>query len=102
VTDDDRPSASREFSLAPDVVIRKVGDEAIALKLSTESVYSLNETAARVALLIEQGVGIDAMVTRLATEYGQPPDAIAAHVNVLVADFTAKGLIERTDSQETA
>lgn len=95
-------TAAGPLRFAPDVVIRKVGDEAIALKLSKESVYALNDTAARVALLIEAGNDPDAIVTSLASEYATSRDLVAAHVATLIADFAAKGLIEGAWPRETA
>lgn len=97
---DDRAAAAGHIRFAPDVVIRKVGDEAIALKLSMESVYSLNDTAARVALLIADGTSISAITEQLASEYGQPAAVIAVHIDALIADFIAKGLVA-PDAQGT-
>ena len=82
---------------APDVVVRQVGEEAVALKLTEEVAFSLNETAARVALLIADGLGLPAIIERLAAEYGQPVETVSAEVHGLIEDFTAKGLIERSD-----
>lgn len=78
---------------APDVVVRQVGDDAIALKLNTEMMYALNETAARVAVLIDAGLALPAIVAQLSHEYHQPLDVIAAQVDALLADFMAKGLL---------
>ena len=79
---------------AHDVVVRHVGNEALALKLTHEAAYSLNETAARVAALISDGLSVPAIIERLAAEYLQPTDLVSAEVQLLIEDFRAKGLIE--------
>lgn len=95
-----KPSrASLPLRFADDVVIRHVEGEAIALKLTTETAYSLNETAARIAALIGEGLGADTIVERLAVEYGQPADLISSEVERLLEDFRTKGLIEPAEDR---
>jgi hypothetical protein len=91
------PNAALRLRFAPDVVVRHVGSEALALKLTAETAYSLNETAARIAVLISEGLTMHAIVERLAAEYGQPPDLISSEVERLVEDFGVKGLVEPAD-----
>jgi len=88
------PDVASTVRFAPDVIVRQVGDEALALKLTTEAAYSLNETAARVALLIADGLSVNVIVERLAVEYRQPTDLVSREVHRLIEDFRAKGLIE--------
>ena len=88
------PDAVFVVRFANDVVVRQVGDEALALKLTAETAYSLNETAARVAVLIAEGISVNVIVERLAAEYLQPIDLVSGEVQRLIEDFRAKGLIE--------
>ncbi|MEQ1907215.1 MAG: PqqD family protein [Vicinamibacterales bacterium] len=88
------PDAVSAVRFAPDVVIRHVGNEALALKLTAEAAYSLNETAARVALLIADGLTVNEIVERLAAEYLEPTDLVSREVHRLIEDFRTKGLIE--------
>ena len=88
------PDAVSAVRFAHDVVVRQVGNEALALKLTAEAAYSLNETAARVALLIADGLSVNMIVERLAAEYLQPTDLVSGEVRRLIEDFRAKGLIE--------
>ena len=87
---------------APDVVVRPVGDEALAIKLTAEVAFSLNETAARVALLVAEGLGLSTIIERLADEYGQPVDTVSIEVHELIEDFRTKGLIEPSDRSDLA
>ena len=88
------PDAVSAVRFAHDVVVRQVGNEAIAVKLTAEAAYSLNETAARVALLIADGLTVNAIVERLAAEYLQPIAVVSGEVQRLIDDLRAKGLIE--------
>lgn len=88
------PDGVSPLRFAPDVVVRHVGNEALALKLTAEVAYSLNETAARVAVLIAEGLTVNVIVERLAAEYLQPIDLVSGEVQRLIKDFRAKGLIE--------
>ena len=45
----------QKLSFAPDVVVQVINGEALILKLQEEEVFSLNETGARVAQLIDEG-----------------------------------------------
>ena len=96
------PDAVSTLRFAPDVVVRHVGNEALALKLTAEVAYSLNETAARVAVLIAEGLTVNVIVERLAAEYLQPTDLISGEVQRLIDDFRAKGLIESADEGSSA
>ena len=49
----------QQLSFAPDVVVQVINGEALILKLHDEEVFSLNETGARVAQLIEQRCSLD-------------------------------------------
>ena len=92
--DQQLPDAVSTLRFAPDVVVRHVGNEALALKLTTEVAYSLNETAARVAWLIADGLTVNVIVQRLAAEYLQPIAVVSGEVQRLIDDLRAKGLIE--------
>ena len=95
------PASMSTVRFAHDVVVRQVGDEALAIKLTSEVAFSLNETAARVAVLIHDGLDLPVIIERLAREYGQSTEVVSAHVHELIEDFEAKGLIEHSDRSAT-
>ena len=97
MTDNPTPASIPTVRFAHDVVVRQVGDEALAINLTSEVAFSLNETAARVAMLMNDGLDLRVIIERLAREYGQSPEIVAAHIRELIEDFDAKGLIEHSD-----
>ena len=78
---------------AADVVARRLGDSAVLVRLSTNQIYELNDTGARLWELLEQGASVDAAVTTLASEFEAPRDEIARDVDALIHDLTEQGLI---------
>src|SRR5678816_483924 len=81
------------FSFAPDVVVQVINGEALILKLQDEEVFSLNETGARVAQLIEAGRSLDAVIDTLTDEYETAREEIERKVNDLVQALMTKGQV---------
>jgi Mg2+ and Co2+ transporter CorA len=88
----------QKFSFAPDVVLQVINGEALILKLQEEEVFSLNETGARVAQLIDEGRSLDAVIDALTDEYATARENIEHEVNDLVQALVSKGLIIRRES----
>ena len=87
------------LSFAPDVVMQVINGEALILKLHEEDVFSLNETGARVAQLIEQRRSLDEVIDTLTDEYEIAREQIEREVNALVQALVSKGLVVRRESQ---
>lgn len=89
-----------QFSFAPDVVVQVINGEALILKLQDEEVFSLNETGARVAQLIDEGCALDGMIDTLTSEYATDRGDIEREVNGLLQALLSKGLLVRRGSQD--
>jgi uncharacterized protein YlzI (FlbEa/FlbD family) len=89
----------QQLSFAPDVVVQVINGEALILKLHEEEVFSLNETGARVAQLIEQRRSLDEVIDTLTDEYETAREQIEREVNQLVQALVSKGLVVRRESQ---
>lgn len=94
--------ADERAVFAPDVVLQTIGGEAILLKLADETVFSLNETGAHVAVGIARGSSIDAIIRELATAYGTEVGQIEHDVRTLLVSLVDQGLVvlERADASE--
>ena len=84
---------SKVVSLASDVVLQVIDGEALLLKLDDETVFSLNDTGARIAQLISEGQAVDAMVRALSGEYGRSRENVERDVNSLVQELLLQGLV---------
>lgn len=84
---------SGRLFFASDVVLQVIDDEALVLKLQDETVFSLNDTGARIAQLIDGGCPVEEVARILAREYGAPRDAVESEVNGLVQVLRSKGLV---------
>jgi hypothetical protein len=78
---------------APDVVLQVIDGEALVLQLGRESVFSLNETGARIAELLQQEARLEAVIARVAEEYAVDPSAVALEVHTLVERLEARQLV---------
>ena len=85
------------LAFAPDVVVQVIKGEALILKLQEEEVFSLNETGARVAQLIEEGRSLNAVIDTLTAEYETSRQDIEREVNDLVQALLSKGLVVRRE-----
>lgn len=80
-------------ALAPDVVLQTIGGEAILLKLTDETVFTLNDTGARVAAEIARGSSVQAIVRSLSEAYGADIGEIDRDVRALLHTLMTRGLV---------
>ena len=83
----------QRFTLAADVVLQVIDDEALLLNLHDETIFSLNETGARIAQLMSDGKAVSQVVDILSEEYCIDREAIVREIRQLVEDLTSRGLI---------
>ena len=77
---------------APDVVARRLGDSAVLVRLTTNRIYELNVTAARIWELLDRGWTRDALVDHLSEEFKVAAPIIARDVDALLGMLHAEGL----------
>jgi hypothetical protein len=86
------------LALAPGVVLREIGGEALLVNLRTETVFALNATAARTAALLAKGVALDKVVDVLVSEYATDLSEVRESVSNLVGLLLSKGLLVQSGS----
>lgn len=87
---------------APDLVVRKVGDESVIVPVRSrvadlDSVVALNPVASRVWELLDGQRSIDAIVETICDEYEVTPEAARADVDEFVRSLEEAELIERVE-----
>lgn len=85
--------ASQDFLPASDVVARRLGDSAVLIRLTTNRIYELNETGARVWEMLQGGVSVDTAIDTLAREYNAARPVVANEVEQLLQKLSADGLV---------
>ena len=90
----------QRYALAPDAELKLTGDEGLILKLSDETMFSLNATGARIAELIAAGLEVDAVVAVLTAEYNAMASDVRADVTNLVDALLSGGLIVAVGGDE--
>ncbi|HEX7084814.1 MAG TPA: PqqD family protein [Vicinamibacterales bacterium] len=77
-----------------DVIAQQVGDTAVLVNLSSNRIYELNASGARVWELLDTARSVEAIVGEIAQEFELSPDVVRADVAPLVDEFVREGLIE--------
>ena len=80
-----RPSA--------DVVARQLGDSAVLIRLTTNRIYELNPTGARIWELVGSGADVSSILATLIDEFDGSSDTIRSEAEDLVRDLLAEGLL---------
>lgn len=76
---------------------RRVDNELVLVKISSNEIFALNATAARTWELLEGGADVEAAVGALSAEYGQPEpeETIRAQVEAFVRQALDLGFLVR-------
>jgi hypothetical protein len=80
-----------------DVLVRRMGQEAVLLNLKTETYYMLNTSGIRMWELLVGGSSVDETVSTLSAEYKVSPDILRADVTELIQQLNAAQLIDILD-----
>jgi hypothetical protein len=82
--------------LHPDVVWRRVGEEAVLVNLKTNRIYSLNHTGARFWELFSAGHDREATEAALLSEFEVEEDELRKEVSNVLEELAKEGLILET------
>jgi hypothetical protein len=86
-------SDSAPYAVPSDVVARKVGDTTVLVRLSTNRIYELNASGARIWELVGQQMARDQILTTLIEEFDVEPDVLTREFDALIASLRAEGLV---------
>jgi len=81
------------YVLSPDAACAAVEDGAVVLHMRTKRYFSLNETGAAIWQMLEDGVALPEIATRLAEMYEIDAAAADGSVMRLLAELAAEALI---------
>jgi hypothetical protein len=87
-------SFSQRLTVAPDVLFRIVGDEAVLLNLKTEKYLGLDATGTRMWTVLSDAPSIQAAYDALLEEYDVPPDRLRQDLDAFLSKLLEHGLIE--------
>lgn len=90
-------SRSTVVSLVPDAVLQIVDDEALVVSLSDETIFSLNQTGARIVTILSEGRSVGEAVDRLAQEFRADAVDLERDVVELVGVLLERGLVSVRD-----
>lgn len=90
VTHSSEPAA---FTIPADVVARRVGESAVLVRLTTNKIYELNPTGARIWELLSAGKSRGEVLETLASEFDASADELSASFDELIGSLRAEGLV---------
>jgi hypothetical protein len=79
----------------PEVVARRFDNNTVLVNITTNRIFELNETGAKVWELLGEGVDIDGIVRRLVDEFDVEEWQAAGEVKDLIAQFQTEGVLVR-------
>ena len=82
--------------LAKDVLIQKVGDDAILLNLNTENYFSLDEVGTRIVTTLEESDSLKQAVSKLVEIYEVDEIKLTSDAIRLVEECEQNGLLQIT------
>lgn len=93
-------SFRRRVVVAPDVLVRVIGDEAILLHLGTEQYLGLDQVGTRMWTVLREAPSVQAGYEQLRQEYDVAPDVLRKDIREFLDDLLGQSLIslEPTDN----
>ena len=84
--------------LAKDVLMQKVGDDAILLNLSTENYFALDEVGTRIVTVLQESDSLKQAVRKLVGIYEVDESKLTSDAIRLVEECEQHGLLQVTEA----
>lgn len=91
-------SPETKMVIPAQVMSRQVGEETVILDLGSGMYFGLDPVGARIWQLIAEGHQVDAVVSRLLSEFEVAEDQLRQDVDNLVSELVSRGLIVLSQS----
>jgi len=87
--------AEPSIRMYDEVIVRRMGESAVLVHLSTNRIYELNETGARIWELLERGQSSTEIIRQLCGEFTVSPKEATEAYDQLLTDLLKQGLVGR-------
>ena len=84
---------SKYFSVNPDVVANRVGDQIVIVHIKTDRIFSLNPTASRFWDLMSSGKTREEIQSALLQEFRVPAQQLSNEIDNLLASLKTEGIL---------
>jgi len=92
--EDDMVNGATRFSLSPEALARRIGDDIVILDFPSGSYFGLDAVGARIWDLMGEGKTIDEICDALVQEYDVSIEQVRRDALSLVVELSEKGLIK--------
>jgi hypothetical protein len=88
------PERPRHLRVNPAVTSQRFGDDAVLIDLRTNEIYEMNRTAARMWQLLGEGLDVDDIEGRLASEFEIEPAELHRQIESFLVTLLDAKLVE--------
>jgi Coenzyme PQQ synthesis protein D (PqqD) len=89
-----RDGAESGLRPAPSVIFQRLGNEGVLIRLHTERIYELNQTATRVWEMLVAGSNRAQIEQQMVQEFDVDDRQLAQEIEVFLAMLSSEGLVE--------
>lgn len=86
----------RSINIAPEVIFRGIGGEAVILNLKTERYLGLDEVGTRIWEVLQASGSVESSFKTLLEEYDVEPSRLERHLNEFIDKLIENGLVTAT------
>jgi len=83
----------RSINIAPDVIFREIGGEAVILNLKTERYLGLDEVGTRIWKVLQASGSVESTFKTLLEEYDVEPSHLERDLNEFIDQLIENGLV---------
>jgi uncharacterized secreted protein with C-terminal beta-propeller domain len=87
---------SKQLVCNPNVTFQRLGDELVVVNLESDTIYTLNETAAIVWEMLQNGSDVDDIRARLSTDYNVAHETVYQELMQALTKLRDFGLVSAT------
>jgi Coenzyme PQQ synthesis protein D (PqqD) len=84
---------TERFSINPDAVANRMGDQVVVVHVGTDRIFELNTTAARIWDLLSEGRGRTEIRRLVSQEFNVPETLAAAQIEELLDSLISENII---------
>ena len=89
-------SSLQKYSIHPDAVANRMGDQMVVVHVGTDRIFELNSTAARIWDLVSNGLSRGEIQRTISEEFNVPEALAEKQIEDLLASLISENIISQT------
>ena len=96
--DSNTKAISEKYTISPDAVANRMGDQIVVVHVGTDRIFELNTTAARIWDLLSDGRDRKEIQQMVSQEFNVPESAVEKEIEQLLSSLISENIIKPTGS----